>query len=170
MPGPDLDLVSRRLSTDLGLLELALPAGAELSVDPGAAEGNAWYWLPQPGAGVLTISEGPAPTLTAAALLTLERSLENIEVTVLRDEATDASADDGEKEVTFLTSRIGSRAVTSARGGLSHPAADTATQRARFRFFERQGSVVRIGYRIEEAAASDWQATLDRVVDSARLL
>jgi hypothetical protein len=162
MPGSDLDLVSRRLSTVLGLLEIALPVGAALSVDPGAVEGRAWFWLPQAGAGVLTISEGPAGILTADALLTMERSLENVEVEVLSVENSE--------DVRFVTRRIGSRAVTTGRGGLSHPADDRATQRARYRFFERQGSAVRIGYRIEEAAAADWQEPLDRVVDSARLL
>ncbi len=109
MPDSDLDLVSQRIPTVLGSLEIALPAGAALRTDPGAVEGSAWYWSPQPGAAVLTISDGEAELRTAANLLALERSLDNTTVTVLTDEAGTAH---GEHQLAFLSTPTPSRTFT----------------------------------------------------------
>src|SRR5688500_16657865 len=118
MPGSHLDLVTQRIPTVLGPLQLALPAGTALPPDPGADEGSECWRSPHPGAATLTISDGEAGLRAPAALLDLERSLANVDVVVLRDEP---GAGEGEHELEFLSS--------------STPSHRMSTQRARFRFF-----------------------------------
>jgi hypothetical protein len=152
--------VSQRLPTILGLLEIALPVGAMLTADPGAVEGSAWYWLPGPGA-VLTISAGAAEARTAAGLLDLERSLDDVGVQVLRDEDGPSA---GEHNLVFLS------IPAPSRTGGGHPAPDDGSaQRGRFRFWRHGNSAVRIGYRLDDAAAGQWRAPLDHIIDTAML-
>jgi hypothetical protein len=112
MPGSRVQLVGQRITTVLGPLEIALPAGTVLEADPGAVEGSAWYWSPQAGAAVLTISAGAAGMRTAASLLELERSLDNTSVLILRN---DAGAAEGEHHLEFLSTATPSRTSTSGR-------------------------------------------------------
>jgi hypothetical protein len=172
MPSPHADLVPQRVPTAVGMLEIALPAGAALRPDPGADEGGAWWWSPEPAA-VLTINHGEARLRTPAQLLMLERSLAGVSVEVLRDEPGDA---DGERSLEFVSRHTATRPFTmdaggdADGGGHGHPPADTAAgQRARFRFWQHTGSALRVGYRLDEPASARWRATLDEILDSARL-
>lgn len=146
MPQDSGDLAVRRIETALGMLEVDLPRGAALLPDPGVVEGAAWFWSPQPGV-VVTISAGAADLRTPGALLALERSLDGVEVQVRRDEPGDAP---GERHLEF-------------RSAVRHSA-----QLARFRFWQRSGSAVRLGYRLDDPTEAGWPATLDRIVDGAR--
>ncbi len=168
MPDPDLDLVAQRIPTVLGPLEVALPAGAALRNDPGAAEGSVRYWTPPAGGAVLTVSAGEAEQRTAASLLALEGSLDNTTVTVLRDEAGAAT---GEHHLEFLARPTAARTFTADGAGHGHAHAGDRepASRARFRFWQHGGSAVRLGYRLDDSAAADWRAVLDRILDSARL-
>jgi len=143
-------LSSQRIATDLGALEMVLPTGAVLFADPGAIEGTAWYWLPQPGV-VVTINAGAAQSRTAAGLLELERSLDDVILQVLRDDDGPAA---GEHNLEFL----------------SGPAPDDGSaQRGRFRFWRHGNVAVRIGYRLDETAEAQWRALLDHIVDTATI-
>ena len=158
-------LSSQRIETGLGALQIALPTGAVLFADPGAVEGAAWFWLPQPGV-VVTINAGAAKARTAGGLLELERSLDDVVVQVLRDDDGPAA---GEHNLEFLSRPTPSRTVSgSVVTGL--PALDDGSaQRGRFRFWRYGKSAVRIGYRLDETAVTDWRALLDHIVDTAIL-
>jgi hypothetical protein len=168
MPRHDAPLVIQQLPTVLGLLELGLPAGAALTADPGAAQGSAWYWLPQPGLAVLTVTDGDATLLTPGKLLELERSLSDVSVQELRDEPGDSP---GERHMEFLSVPEAGRVFVNTPAGHEHPVSNSRApgQRARFRFWQRGSDVVRVGYRLERSAESVWRPLLDHILDSARL-
>lgn len=163
MPQDPGDLVVQRIETALGMLEVDLPRGAELRADPGVVEGSAWFWTPQRGV-VLTISEGAAGLRTPDALLALERSLDAVEVDVRCDEPGDRP---GERSLAFRSAFPAAPDPSGARGR-SESTVHRPAQLARFRFWQRSPSAVRLGYRLDEASQAGWQATLDRIVDGAR--
>jgi hypothetical protein len=177
MPHDSGDLVVQRLETSLGTLEVDLPRDAVLRVDPGTVEGSAWFWSPLRGT-VLTISTGAAELRTPGALLGLERSLDGVEVQVLRDEPGPAA---GEHDLTFRSGSSeapapGDDEVLQPTPAPSEPARrpphsalHRPAQLARFRFWQRSGLAVRLGYRLDESTGSAWQAPLDRLIDHARL-
>lgn len=171
MPHDSGDLVVQRFETSLGTLEVDLPRDAVLRADPGTVDGSAWFWSPQRGT-VLTISAGAAELRTPHALLGLERSLDGVEVQVLRDEPGRAA---GEHDLTFRSaaSAAPSPQPTPAPSERPRRPPDSAMHRpaqlARFRFWQRSGSAVRLGYRLDESSGSAWQAPLDRLIDHARL-
>lgn len=156
-------MVVQRIETALGTLELDLPGGAVLRPDPGTVEGAAWYWSPQRDT-VVTISTGDAELRTPAALLALEGSLDGVAVQVLRDEP---GATAGEHHLMFR-----SAPPRVAGGPAGHRAPDSTVhqpaQLARFRFWQRSGAAVRLGYRLDERTGAAWRARLDRLVDGAR--
>lgn len=166
MPDP----VPQQVPTALGTLVLALPAGAALTYDPVVVDGDGWCWSPRAGSAVFTVSSGDAGTRTPEFLLTLERGLANSDVVVLRDEP---GTGDGEHRLDYLATRTPARTfAVDAGGGHSHPAPDPggmATHRARYRFWRRGGSALRVGYRLDESVAGELRATLDEILDSARL-
>ncbi|NUU17775.1 hypothetical protein HP550_11000 [Cellulomonas humilata] len=168
MPGADPHVVIQQLPTVLGPLELALPEGAALSADPGAVDGAAWYWVPQPGVAVLTVVDGDASLLTPTTLLDLERSLSDTTVEEVRDEPGQS---DGERHLEFLSLPRAVRTFTTTVDGHQHPVRDTQLQgqQARFRFWQRGDHVVRLGFRLERAAEAEWRARLDQILDLARL-
>ncbi|MGH3767453.1 MAG: hypothetical protein ACRDS0_29355 [Pseudonocardiaceae bacterium] len=167
MPDCRVGLVDQQVSTILGTLEIALPAGAVLEPDPGAVEGLGWWWSPRPDVGVFTFSQGEADQRTPAYLLALERSLEDNSVVVLHDEAGNA---EGERRLEFLSSRVvPSTFGVDASGHHCSDPGGVVTQRARFRFWQRDELALRVGYRLDEAAAPEWRATFDGILDSARL-
>lgn len=152
MAGSHADLVTQQLATVLGTLEIALPPGAVLEPDPGATDGAAWWWTPGSGVGVLSVSHGDAEPRTPDYLLVLERGLEGNEVVVLRDEPGIA---EDERQLEYVTTRR-----------YSH---GPAVQHMRFRFWQRAGLALRVGYRINEHAEPEWREPFDRIVDEARL-
>ncbi len=164
MPQDLPDLAAQRIKTALGTLEVDLPRAAILRADPGVVEGAAWYWSPQRDA-VLTVSTGRADLRTPGALLDLERSLDGVAVEVLREEPGDAP---GERHLIFR-STAASPSVPSDGGDRSpDPAMHRPAQFARFRFWTRSDSAVRLGYRLDERTGAAWRAPLDRVLDCAR--
>jgi len=149
-----------RVRTALGTLELLLPEGAELTPDPGVADGEMVAWAPEPELGGFSISHGPAAGRRAEDLLALERGFAD-GVEVERD-------DDEELRLRVVTE--GSRdLVEDASGTLTGTEETPRRERVRFRFWESGDDAVRAGYRLDEAAPGELRATFERITDSLRL-
>jgi hypothetical protein len=147
---------AHRIATELGTLELSLPAGAELADDPGVASGRQLWWSPDPDVATFTVSHGPAAGRTAADLIALE---EGAAVELHRDD-----------EVVATVTTEEARHLTLGEDGTRTSVPERVTrERVRFRFWRDGEDAVRVGYRLAEGAPEDLRTALDRAVDEARL-